>query len=148
MRANRRLKFIEMTYLLVDLRERVHKDDRLLDVQVLDRTVFVVRLDALHVGEGVQSADQLPEHGVLPVEVFAGAVRDKTGMKMVVIYKTLPGNDSTFLAHNCDLLVLGPEFAMLRIPRPVCERCCWISSLKGVPQKDSPPVPSPFGSPP
>ena len=83
MRANRRLKFIEMTYLLVDLRERVHKDDRLLDVQVLNRPVFVVRLDALHVGEGVQAADQLPEHCVLAVEVFAGAVRDETELRKV-----------------------------------------------------------------
>ena len=71
------------TYLLVDLGERVHKDDGLLNVHVLNRAVLVVRLDALHVGEGVQAADQLPEHGVLAVEVFAGAVRDETGLREV-----------------------------------------------------------------
>ena len=70
------------THLLIDLRERVDKDDRLLDVHVLDRPVLVVRLHALHVGERVQAADQLPEHGVLPVEVLAGPVRDETGGKI------------------------------------------------------------------
>jgi hypothetical protein len=29
---------------------------------------------------------------------------------------------------NCDPLVFGPEFAMLRIPAPVCFNAGWISS--------------------
>ena len=74
------------THLFVDLRERVDKDDRLLDVHVLDRPVLVVRLHALHVGERVQAADQLPEHGVLPVEVLAGPVRDKTEGKIAFFW--------------------------------------------------------------
>ena len=47
-------------------------------MQVLDGPVLVVRLDALHVGEGVQAADQLAEDGVLAVEVLARAVGDET----------------------------------------------------------------------
>lgn len=35
--------------------------------------------------------------------------------------------------------MLGPELAMLRMPRPVCERLGRNSSLKGFPQYDSPP---------
>lgn len=42
-------------------------------------------------------------------------------------------------SYNWDLLVFGPEFAMLRIPRPVWDRLGRNSSLKGFPQKDSPP---------
>ena len=75
------------THLLVDLRERVDEDDCLLDVHVLDRAVLVVRLHALHVGERVQAADQFPEHGVLPVEVLAGPVRDETGGKIAFLWK-------------------------------------------------------------
>lgn len=44
------------------------------------------------------------------------------------------------MSYNCDLLVFGPEFAMLRIPRPVWDKLGRNSSLKGFPQKDSPPV--------
>lgn len=43
------------------------------------------------------------------------------------------------MSYNWDLLVFGPEFAMLRIPRPVWDRLGRNSSLKGFPQKDSPP---------
>ena len=43
------------------------------------------------------------------------------------------------ISYNWDLLVFGPEFAMLRTPRPVWERLGRNSSLKGFPQKDSPP---------
>ena len=82
-----------VAHLLIDFRERVDKDDRLLYVQVLDRPVLVVRLDALHVGECVQAADQLPEYGVLAVEVFAGAICYETGRK-IDIYRTLAGYDS------------------------------------------------------
>lgn len=42
-------------------------------------------------------------------------------------------------SYNWDLLVFGPEFAMLRTPRPVWDRLGRNSSLKGFPQKDSPP---------
>ena len=55
----------------------------------------------------------------------------------------------SFKAHNCDLFVFGPEFAMLRIPRPVWLRLILNSSAKGVgPQAVSPPLPVPVGSPP
>lgn len=47
----------------------------------------------------------------------------------------LPGPSPRHPAtHNWDLLVLGPELAMLRTPRPVCERLGRNSSLKGFPQ--------------
>lgn len=36
--------------------------------------------------------------------------------------------------------MFGPEFAMLRTPRPVWDRLGRNSSLKGFPQKDSPPA--------
>ena len=53
------------------------------------------------------------------------------------------------ITHNCDLLVFGPEFAMLSIPLPWWLRNCLNSSLNGCgPQADSPPVPVPVGSPP
>lgn len=42
-------------------------------------------------------------------------------------------------SYNWDLLVLGPELAMLRIPRPAWDRLGRNSSLKGLPQDDSPP---------
>lgn len=41
--------------------------------------------------------------------------------------------------HNWDLLVFGPELAMLSTPRPVWERLGLNSSLNGFPQNDSPP---------
>ena len=44
------------------------------------------------------------------------------------------------MTHNWDLLVLGPELAMLSTPLPVCDRFGRNSSLKGFPQKDSPPT--------
>ena len=43
------------------------------------------------------------------------------------------------VSHNWDLLVSGPELAMLRMPRPAWDRLGRNSSLKGFPQKDSPP---------
>lgn len=43
------------------------------------------------------------------------------------------------ISYNWDLLVFGPEFAMLRTPRPVWDRFGRNSSLKGFPQRDSPP---------
>lgn len=36
--------------------------------------------------------------------------------------------------YNCDLFVLGPEFAILRTPRPVWDKLGLNSSLKGFPQ--------------
>ena len=42
---------------------------------------------------------------------------------------------------NCDLFVSGPELAILKIPRPVCDKNCLNSSLKGPPQYESPPFP-------
>ncbi len=54
-----------------------------------------------------------------------------------------------FITYNCDLLVLGPELAMLRIPRPVWDKFTLNSSANGVgPHDDSPPFPVPVGSPP
>lgn len=50
-----------------------------------------------------------------------------------------PGRGGVPCTHNWDLLLLGPELAMLRTPRPVCERLGRNSSLKGFPQYDSPP---------
>ncbi len=43
------------------------------------------------------------------------------------------------ISYNWDLLVFGPEFAMLRTPRPVWDKFGRNSSLKGFPQNDSPP---------
>jgi len=50
--------------------------------------------------------------------------------------------------YNCEVFVLGPALAMLRMPRPLCLRVCTISSLSGLPHADLPPVPVPVGSPP
>ena len=50
--------------------------------------------------------------------------------------------------YNCDLFVLGPELAILNIPRPVCVRLGLNSSANGDFQYDSPPSPVPVGSPP
>lgn len=96
-----------------------------------------------------------PEDGVLPVQVSAGTEGDEAGKRR----ESGPGpcglpqslaSDASACAwceahvwgrgtHNCDLLVLGPELAMLRIPRPVCDRLGRNSSRKGLPQDDSPP---------
>ena len=45
----------------------------------------------------------------------------------------------TSMTYNCDLLVLGPVFAILRTPRPVCVRFGFNSSLKALPHIDCPP---------
>ena len=42
--------------------------------------------------------------------------------------------------YNCDLLVSGPEFAILSIPLPVWVKLGLNSSLNGLPHADSPPV--------
>lgn len=44
------------------------------------------------------------------------------------------------ITYNWDLLVFGPEFAILRIPLPEWDRLGRNSSLNGFPQKDSPPA--------
>lgn len=44
--------------------------------------------------------------------------------------------------------MFGPEFAMLKMPRPEWDRNCLNSSAKAPFQKESPPVPVPVGSPP
>lgn len=49
---------------------------------------------------------------------------------------------------TCDPLVLGPEFAIDRTPRPVWVSLESSSSLKVGPYMDSPPVPVAVGSPP
>mmetsp|Transcript_42680 Transcript_42680/g.71223 ORF Transcript_42680/g.71223 Transcript_42680/m.71223 type:complete len:210 (-) Transcript_42680:554-1183(-) len=53
-----------------------------------------------------------------------------------------------YMMKNWDPFVWGPELAILSTPRPSCVRLERSSSLKGCPQMDLPPVPSPLGSPP
>jgi hypothetical protein len=55
---------------------------------------------------------------------------------------------STYYTNNWDPLVLGPEFAMDRIPLPVWCRFGRTSSSNGFFHIDSPPRPVPVGSPP
>ena len=58
--------------------EGIDEDDGALENEVLDGHVLVVGLHPLEVGEGVQPAHDLPEHGVLAVQMLAGSVRNET----------------------------------------------------------------------
>lgn len=50
--------------------------------------------------------------------------------------------------NNCEPFVFVPEFAIDKIPRPVCVKLGLNSSSNFSPQIDVPPVPLPVGSPP
>lgn len=52
------------------------------------------------------------------------------------------------ITYNCDPFVFGPEFAIDKIPRPVCDNCGRISSSNFSPHIDFPPRPVLVGSPP
>ena len=77
-------------------------------MQVLDGPVLVVRLDALHVGEGVQAADQLAEDGVLAVEVLARAVGDETE------------NDSSVRTISFQLELRNSQLRLVRVWPRIC----------------------------
>lgn len=53
----------------------------------------------------------------------------------------------TTVTKNCEPLVLGPAFAMLRVYGRSCLSVVWNSSSNSPPQMLSPPMPVPVGSP-
>ena len=71
-------------YLFVNLRERVDKDNGLLQHHVLDGPVLVVRSDGLHRRQALHPADDAPEHRVLVVQMLARSEGDVTKEKKLV----------------------------------------------------------------
>ena len=111
--------------------------------------VFVVsKLYHLEVTSAAQKQNQASfdkSFAILSFEQDSKTFSYKRLVKIQGIYSVT----TDFLrTYNCDLLVLGPEFAILSTPLPVWVRFGLNSSLNGFPQMDSPPVPVAVGSPP
>jgi hypothetical protein len=103
------------------------------------RSIFFVDFGLLHGRQCFESADDAAENSVFTVQMLARTKCDKTAHNRI---------NANICTYNCDLFVLGPEFAIDSMPRPSWCNDLTNSSLSGPPNAESPPVPLPVGSPP
>lgn len=81
---------------------------------LLDRTIFCAGLDKSHALDDAKPVFHASKDGVLSIQPWS--------LKIKLDYLQLYPHTGANVTKNCEPLVLGPLFAMLRMPAPVCFR--------------------------
>ena len=95
-------------YLFVNLRERIDKDNGLLQHHVLDGPVLVVSSDGLHRRQALHPADDAPEHRVLVVQMLARSEGDVTKEKNICQQKSFSVEEPQMMLHLVKRVNLSP----------------------------------------